>query len=42
MPNFETYDVVAVPAAHADRAALQRRPALVISAPALEARTGLV
>lgn len=42
MPDFETYDVVAVPVPYADRAAMQRRPALVISAPALEARTGLL
>ena len=42
MPGFEPYDVVAVPFPYTDRAAMQRRPALVISAPALEARTGLL
>lgn len=42
MPNFETYDVVSVPFPYTDRAAMQRRPALVISRTELEARTGLV
>jgi mRNA interferase MazF len=42
MPIFERYDVVSVPFPYTDRAALERRPALVISAPTLESRFGLL
>lgn len=42
MPTFERYDVVSVPFPYTDRAALERRPALVISAPTFESRFGLL
>jgi mRNA interferase MazF len=42
MPSFERYDVVSVPFPYTDRGALERRPALVISQPALEQRFGLL
>jgi mRNA interferase MazF len=42
MPTFSQYDVVSVPFPYTDRAALERRPALVISKPALERRFGLL
>jgi mRNA interferase MazF len=42
MPTFSQYDVVSVPFPYTDRATLQRRPALVISKPALETRFGLL
>lgn len=42
MPTFSQYDVVSVPFPYTDRAALERRPALVISKPALETRFGLL
>jgi mRNA interferase MazF len=42
MPTFSQYDVVSVPFPYTDRAALERRPALVISKPALETRCGLL
>lgn len=42
MPTFSRYDVVSVPFPYTDRAALERRPALVISAPTLESRFGFL
>ncbi len=39
---FAPYDVVVVPFPYADRLAEKRRPAIVISAPGLERRHGLV
>lgn len=42
MPSFSCYDVVSVPFPYTDRATLERRPALVISEPALESRCGLL
>ena len=39
---FATFDVVVVPFPYADRLAEKRRPAVVVSAPALEKRHGLV
>ncbi len=42
MPTFERYDVVSVPFPYTDRAALERRPALVVSEAALESRFGLL
>jgi mRNA interferase MazF len=42
MPAFDRYDIVSVPFPYTDRATLERRPALVISDPALEGRFGLL
>jgi mRNA interferase MazF len=42
MPAFDRYDIVSVPFPYTDRAAIERRPALVISEPALEGRFGLL
>jgi mRNA interferase MazF len=42
MPAFDRYDIVSVPFPYTDRAAIERRPALVISAPALEDRFSLL
>ena len=42
MPAFDRYDVVSVPFPYTDRAALERRPALVVSEPTLERRFGLL
>lgn len=42
MPIFSQYDVISVPFPYTDRAALERRPALVISKPELETRFGLL
>jgi mRNA interferase MazF len=42
MPSFSRYDVVSVPFPYTDRATLERRPALVISAPFMESRFGLL
>jgi mRNA interferase MazF len=42
MPSFEPYDVISVPFPYTDRAALERRPALVVSQPSLEHRFGLL
>jgi mRNA interferase MazF len=42
MPAFDRYDIVSVPFPYTDRAAFERRPALVISGPALEGRFGLL
>jgi len=39
---FAPYDVVVVPFPYADRLAEKRRPAIVISSPALESQHGLV
>ena len=41
-PSFDQYDVVSVPFPYTDRAALERRPALVVSQPSLEHRFGLL
>lgn len=42
MPTFSRNDVVSVPFPYTDRAALERRPALVVSAPILESHFGLL
>ena len=42
MPIFSRYDVVSVPFPYIDRAALERRPALVVSDPTFESRFGLL
>jgi mRNA interferase MazF len=42
MPTFSQFDIVSVPFPYTDRAALERRPALVISRPSLESRCGLL
>lgn len=42
MPIFSRYDVVSVPFPYTDRAALERRPAVVVSEPVLESRFGLL
>jgi mRNA interferase MazF len=42
MPDFDQYDIVSVPFPYTDRAAIERRPALVVSEPALESRFGLL
>jgi mRNA interferase MazF len=42
MPTFDRYDIVSVPFPYTDRAAIERRPALVISGPALEGQFGLL
>ncbi len=42
MPTFDRFDVVSVPFRCTDRSVRQRRPALVVSAPAYEQATGLV
>ncbi|MGH7114052.1 MAG: type II toxin-antitoxin system PemK/MazF family toxin [Stellaceae bacterium] len=42
MPTFDRYDVVSVPFPYTDRAALERRPALVVSEPMLERNFGLL
>ncbi|HEX9558484.1 MAG TPA: type II toxin-antitoxin system PemK/MazF family toxin [Reyranella sp.] len=42
MPTFDQFDVVSVPFPYTDRPVRQRRPALVVSAPAYEQATGLV
>ncbi|MDE2183315.1 MAG: type II toxin-antitoxin system PemK/MazF family toxin [Alphaproteobacteria bacterium] len=40
--SFASFDVVVVPFPYADRLAEKRRPAVVVSSPALEKRHGLV
>jgi mRNA interferase MazF len=42
MPSFERFDIISVPFPYTDRAAIERRPALVVSDPALEGRYGLL
>jgi mRNA interferase MazF len=42
MLAFDRYDIISVPFPYTDRAAIERRPALVISAPTLEGRFGLL
>jgi mRNA interferase MazF len=42
MPGFKRYDIVSVPFPYTDRAALERRPALVSSNRSLESRHGLL
>jgi mRNA interferase MazF len=42
MPRFSLYDVIAVPFPYFDRPVRQRRPALVVSGPDLEATHGLL
>jgi mRNA-degrading endonuclease toxin of MazEF toxin-antitoxin module len=42
MPTFSRYDVVSVPFPYTDRAAPERRPALVVSNPTFESRFGLL
>ena len=40
--NYASFEIVIVPFPYADRLAEKRRPALVVSAPALQKRFGLV
>ena len=40
--NYASFEIVVVPFPYADRLAEKRRPALVVSAPALQKRFGLV
>jgi antitoxin PrlF len=40
MPAFDRYHIVSVPFPYTDRAALERRPALAVSAPILQSRSG--
>ena len=42
MPTFEPFDVVAVPFPYVEREARRRRPTVVVSAPDLAARHGLL
>jgi mRNA interferase MazF len=42
MPTFDRFDVVSVPFPYTDRPIRQRRPALVVSVPSYEQRTGLL
>ena len=42
MPTFERFDIVSVPFPYTDRPVRERRPALVVSRPAHEARTGMI
>jgi mRNA interferase MazF len=42
MPAFDQFDVVSVPFPYIDRAARERRPALVISKPILQSSFGLL
>ena len=42
MPDFDRYDIVSVPFPYTDRAAIERRPALVVSDAALAGRHGLL
>jgi mRNA interferase MazF len=42
MPTFDRFDVVSVPFPYTDRPVGQRRPALVVSQPSYEQRTGLL
>jgi mRNA interferase MazF len=42
MPGFDRYDIISVPFPYTDRAAIELRPALVVSDPALEGRHGLL
>ena len=41
MPGFEPFDVVAVPFPYVERELRKRRPAVVVSDPALAGRRGL-
>ncbi|HEY0283039.1 MAG TPA: type II toxin-antitoxin system PemK/MazF family toxin [Rhizomicrobium sp.] len=40
--NYASFDIVVVPFPYSDRLAEKRRPALVVSAPALQKRFGLI
>ena len=42
MATFDRFDVVSVPFPYTDRPVRQRRPALVVSVPAHEQKTGLL
>jgi len=42
MPTFDRFDVISVPFPYTDKAARERRPALIISMPDLEQRYGLL
>lgn len=42
MPTFEPFSVVAVPFPYVEQPVLKRRPAVVVSAPGLEAAHGLL
>lgn len=42
MPTFDRFDIVSVPFPYTDRPVRERRPALVVSAPEHEQRTGTI
>jgi mRNA interferase MazF len=42
MPTFDRFDVVSVPFPDTDRPVRERRPALIVSVPAHEDRTGML
>lgn len=42
MPTFERFDIVSVPFPYTDRPVRERRPALIVSLPAHEERTGMI
>jgi mRNA interferase MazF len=42
MPTFDRFDVVSVPFPYTDRPVRERRPALIVSVPAHEERTGML
>jgi mRNA interferase MazF len=42
MPTFDRFDVVSVPFPYTDRPVRERRPALIVSVPAHEDRTGML
>lgn len=42
MPTFERFDIVSVPFPYTDRPVRERRPALIVSVPAHEQRTGML
>jgi len=42
MPTFDRFDIVSVPFPYTDRPVRERRPALIVSLPAHEERTGML
>ena len=42
MPTFDPFDIVSVPFPYTDRPVRERRPALVVSSPEHEQRTGMI
>lgn len=42
MPTFERFDIISVPFPYTDRPVRERRPALIVSQPAHEERTGMI